>query len=309
MDKDMKEKETFDYESFIVGALLKFKVLDNIDISLLIDDFKKKTNIEISGLWYETHYDLDKYIECLKNGTYKFKDGITLDYYIEEENCTLRDKFYNIAGNIISSYFDGLDLEKYKKEKSKFLLKNELLDTANILLISDVQDDYDELIKYGFKNVDYFKSIIRADKYFSEHPEELDKYHIIIKGKQNVQRCSFYGSVELDERLSKLRNKESQLVFYLYRTDYPDHINLVTSFVDLKNYRQWIIEEHSYKDIIDEIADSALVNHVLERFQLKDKKFVPIKDYVNPNRLTLPKRKTDLKILFLRFFFFFFFIY
>jgi len=38
--------------------------------------------------------------------------------------------------------------------------------------LSKQDKDYNELVKYGFKNVDYFKSIIRADSYFAEHPED-----------------------------------------------------------------------------------------------------------------------------------------
>ena len=77
----------------------------------------------------------------------------------------------------------------FKNEEVKIELTSE--DDYKILSDS-IQDDYDELIKYGFKNVDYFKSIVRADKYFAEHPLELQKYHIILKGNQNVHHCCFF---------------------------------------------------------------------------------------------------------------------
>ena len=51
----MKEikKEEIDYESIIAGLLLKFKSIDNIDFSLIIEDFKNKTSVDVCGLWYE----------------------------------------------------------------------------------------------------------------------------------------------------------------------------------------------------------------------------------------------------------------
>ena len=79
MNKETEEKETMEYEKFIAGALLKFKTLDNVDFSLLVEDFKKKTNIELRELWYHSSNNLGKYIETLANGTIKFRDGISLD--------------------------------------------------------------------------------------------------------------------------------------------------------------------------------------------------------------------------------------
>ena len=174
-----------------------------------------------------------------------------------------------------------------------------MLSTANILLVSDIQDDYDELVKYGFKNVDYFKSIIRADQYFTKHPEELEKYHIILKGNQNVQDCCFDGDVELDRKFGKLRKEKHILVSSLYRFDYSDHMELVTYLKDRINVRSWNIEERTYRDIFDRIVENTLINHTFENVGLKDKKFAPIQDYINPNRLPLPTKKSDLKILYL----------
>lgn len=300
-NKTKQEKETMEYESFIAGALLKFDTLDNVDFSLLVEDFEKKTNIKLEGLWYYSPNDLGAYIETLENGTIKLRDGISLDYIIEEEKCTLRDKLLAIAGNTVNNYFNSLDIENYKQEKEKALLehKEKVLSTANVLLVSDIQEDYDELIKYGFKNVDYFKSIIRADQYFAEHPEELEKYHIILKGNQNVQRCCFDGKVELDRKFGQLREEKHILKASLYRYDYSDHMELVIYLSDSINHRSWDTKEQTYRDIFDRIIENTLINHTLEKAGIKDKKFVPIQDYINPNRLPLPTKKADLKILYL----------
>lgn len=295
------KKEKINYEPIIAGALLKFESLDNVDFSLLIIDLEDKLNIEVRGSWSYSPNNLGKYIETLDNGTIKLRDGISLDYFIEEENCTLREKLLEVAGNKVANYFNNLDIEKYKTEKEKTLKENKekVLNEANILLISDIQDDYDELVKYGFKNVDYFKSIIRADSYFTEHPEELEKYHIILKGNQNVQHCCFEGDVELDRTINRLRDKKHILEPSLYRYDYPDHIELITYLSDRNNCRSWDTKELTYQGIFDRIVENMLINHTLEKVDLKDKKFIPIQDYINPNRLPLPTKKSNLKILYL----------
>ncbi len=290
------KKEKINYEQIIAGALLKFESIDNVDVSLLIIDLKEKLNIEVWS-YYLDH--LSKYIKSFKNGTIKLKDGISLDDFIEEENRTLKDKLLEVAGNTVNNYFSSFEIEAFKQEKEKALSENKdkVLNTANILLISDIQDDYDELVKYGFKNIDYFKSIIRADQYFTKHPEELEKYHIILKGNQNVQHCCLNKNVELDRKFNELREQKHILNPSLNRYDYPDHIELITYLNDSINHRSWEIDERTYTDFFDRIVENALINHTLEKVGLKDKKFIPIQDYINPNRLPLPTKKSDLKIL------------
>lgn len=289
------------YEPIIAGALLKFESLDNVDFSLLIIGLEDKLNIEVRGSWSDSPNNLGKYIETLDNGTIKLRDGISLDDFIEEENCTLREKLLEVAGNKVANYFNHLDIEKYKIEKEKTLKDNKekVLNEANVLLISDIQDDYDELVKYGFKNVDYFKSIIRADSYFAEHPEKLEKYHIILKGNQNVQHCCFEGDVELDRTINRLRDKKHILKSSLHRYDFSDHIELVTHLSDRINRRSWNATEFAYQGIFDRIVENMLMNHTLKKVDLKGEKFIPIQDYINPNRLPLPTKKSELKILYL----------
>lgn len=134
------KKEKINYEPIIAGALLKFESIDNIDFSLLITDLEDKLNIEVMGSWSYSPNNLGKYIETFDNGTIKLRDGISLDYFIEEENCTLREKLLEVAGNKVANYFNNLDIEKYKTENEKTLKDNKekVLNEANILLISDI---------------------------------------------------------------------------------------------------------------------------------------------------------------------------
>ena len=297
MNSDIQEKRIISYDQFIAGAILKFKTLDNIDFSLLVRDFEEKTNTQISGFIHFYPNSIGKYVVSLKDGTIKLRKSVSLDDVIEEKNQTLRDILLEIAGDTANNYFNNLDIETYLSRKEKTLEENkkDVLNTANVLLISDIPEDYDELIKYGFKNIDYFKSIIRADQYFAKHLQELKKYHIIINGHQATQRGFFDKELELNRKCTKL---ECGIQVSLSRVDYSDHISLRTILHDKTNHKSWEEQEMSYANMYDRIVENTLINRTLEEFGTW-KDFVPIQESVNPNRLPLPTQKSDLKILFL----------
>ena len=60
-----------------------------------------------------------------------------------------------------------------------------LENNRRVLIISSDKNDYEQFKNY-FANIDYFKSMVRAEKYFAAHPEALDEYSIIILGKNTV---------------------------------------------------------------------------------------------------------------------------
>ena len=68
---------------------------------------------------------------------------------------------------------------------------------------------------------------------------------------------------------------------------------------DRINRRSWNATEFAYQGIFDRIVENMLMNHTLKKSGLKREKFIPIQDYINPNRLPLPTKKSDLKILYL----------
>ena len=156
---------------------------------------------------------------------------------------------------------------------------NEFKNQATVLLISDNQEDYDRLVEYGFKNIDYFKSVIRADNYFRKHPNELKKYQIIIKGNQNVQHCCNESHVLLDRKIWEL--------------------DCVTSELRIIQRWNWESKDDLYKKEFDNIVGKAMINEVARKQIKRKKEFVSIPDYVNPERLPLPTKKSDLKILYL----------
>ena len=163
--------------------------------------------------------------------------------------------------------------------------KDELLNKINILLISDNEKDYQELVDYGFKNIVRFKSIINADKYFASHPDDFNKFHFTIKSRQKVQRVCFHGDTELDSNIYNLPHE----VANLYIWDYTDN----------NNYRFYLdgnrLEASDMKTILDYYMNKLLKDVLLQKNIKKATPIVieepkmPIKEY--------PKSKKDLKIL------------
>ena len=116
-----------------------------------------------------------------------------MDHFIDERYITVKDELQKMVEEEIKDYFDKLDVAEFQKRKLELLKKGreKLLKNANILLISDIEEEYEELVKVGFSHIDYFKSIIRADHYFKEHEEAVGKYDILIDGSETVVEDAF----------------------------------------------------------------------------------------------------------------------
>jgi len=173
--------------------------------------------------------------------------------------------------------------------------RNESLNKLNVLLISDDQEDYEELKRCGINNISYFKSIIRADNYFRLNPDELKKYNIIINGSHKVQQCCFNGSVDLDKKINELKRKV--LVLHLNKNEIYGQVEYETYLHDWEKFKDYRLHSHSLKTVYEEIIRHALTYYA--NTINRDEEFIPIKDYINPNRLSLPSKKRELKILYL----------
>ena len=107
------------------------------------------------------------------------------------EGLTVLEKLQIIAGGEISRFFNELNSKDYYNRKKVLLNDNKrragLL--ARILLISDKEADYKTLQKEGYRNIDYFKSVIVADKYFKDKKEKLYDYHLVLLGDTPNQKC------------------------------------------------------------------------------------------------------------------------
>ena len=291
-----------DFERVVAGALLKFGELDNLDISLILEDMRASNFKNILHVFHYQYEYLYRYIKSFKDGRIVLNKETSLDDFIEEKNCTVRERLEEVAGEVINNYFSKIDVEKFKKKKEELLLnqKENLLNEANVLLISDIEEDYDELKKYGFKNIDRFKSIVRADNYFEKYPKELEKYHIILTGNQEVEKGLFISNhFALKNKLYDLRNKSHVIFTPFHKYHDSDKEEFVVYLSDFENFRNWDTRESTYTEVFDKIVESAIINRTLEKVNLKDNKYQPIQDFVNPNRLPLPRKKTDLKILYL----------
>lgn len=168
--------------------------------------------------------------------------------------------------------------------------EKELLEKANVLVISDIEDDYEGLIKYGFQNVDYFKSIVRAEHYFESHENELEKYHIVFMGHQWITEDFDH----FEQKLRDLAYQKKSLFIPISRYEYEEH----------REYNAYLpsfgrLEETSYSELIQGIVYFALEKNILETAIVTSNVYPKIQDYINPNKLPFPKKKEDIKILFL----------
>lgn len=165
--------------------------------------------------------------------------------------------------------------------------KEELLEKINVLLISNHDRDYEELKECGLKNITHFKSIIVADKYFKEHPEDFDKFNLIIKGKQKVQRVCFHGDTDLDRKINNTPSHIGEIAIYYY----DDH----------NDYSLWFNHDKVTSYNMHGIIDGYMEN--LLRDQLLCKSIIKQENVITSNSLMpeayYPKKKSDLKILFL----------
>lgn len=284
------------YKSVILGALTKLTSIDTIDFNLIIEEFTKKTGIKIYGEWW-TIEEYKEYIEFSPNGTISLKNGLELHSEIAE-NYTVLDKLLNEIDPRAKEFFDDLDIKEYERRKREFLQRENVLNNINVLLISDNKEDYEGLINSGFKNIDYFKSIIRADAYFDEHPEELEKYQLVLLGNQNVQNCCFYGNVDLEKKLYRLREITAVIQVPIRRTETSEKRVIESFLSDIKHRRSWDICEGTIESFYDRVIENLLINKVLDESRTVFESFKPYVEYINPNRI-IPKNKKDLKILYL----------
>lgn len=298
MSENTQEKKSIKLESLLAGYFLNFNKLDNVDFSLIVDDFKSKTGMEISDIWGYKFNIINKYARLLKTGTIELKPDVSLDE-LGDGFLSLRDKLTYVAGDIVCDYFKNMTVDKYNKMREETLEngKKDVLNNAHVLLISNIEDDYNEMVKYGFKNIDYFRSFVRADKYFKEHPEELEKYNIILKGGGRDIEMNLY----LDNYIFRNSYKKSFIETPFSRYDYymDGHMEFIAYLQDVINYRNWQTTEYSYEGIFDRIVENLIINHTLSYVENKDKKYEPIVDFINKNRIELPKDIKDLKILYL----------
>lgn len=273
------------FEQFIIGALLKFDELDNVDISMLISDFERVKGIRVRNeMNIKNGKDMKKYSKVSSDGVIHFTSGYPFDILVER-NYIRKKILPNLAGEIVSDYFQHFKVEDFQKVKKEKILdsKETLLNNLNILLISDTTFDYDSLLEYGFHHIDYFRSIVRASKYFKEEMKELEKYHMILIGSHMVNEESF---------LEQLKSLNDSLLVEVETNRLQKSIELSCYLGDYQNRRSWLAKESNYTDLLDRILECLMINQMGE----KQKKYYPIRVECQ-RELVMPSTKMDLKVL------------
>lgn len=281
----MADTQDIQMEQFIAGALSKFDELDNVDISMLISDFERRKGMQlIDKMDIKDMKNIKKYIKVSSDGILHFTSGYQSEMMVER-NHIKKKILPSIAGKIVSDYFQNFSVEDFKKEKKEAILagKEILLNNLNILLISDTTFDYDALLEYGVHHIDYFRSIVRASKYFSEEMAELEKYHMVLIGSHMVNEKNF---------LEQLKKLEDTLLVEVDSTRLQKGIELSCYLEDYENNHSWIAKEPTYSDLLDRIIECLMINQM----GTKQKKYSPIK-IETQNELSIPTFKSDLKIL------------
>lgn len=286
-------------DEIVAGAIQRFEQIDFIDLKLFFDDLKKTNNSNVTEDLYLSNI-LAKYLYISKNGIVKFRSGFNIDTVVnstEETTTTIREIMRAYTTEEINNYFDNLDIQSFKAKEKKLLTehKNKMLEEGNILLISDVEEDYEALKKFGFKNVDRFKSLIRAEKFFNIYPHYLDKYQIIIEGNQELRDIWYFDKeCKLPDKIRDKRKQFTVTTLNIY--DFADRPNYITLLNCENNNIYLNLENNDYFECFDNILNVAFVNESLKK---KDnKRYEALIDFYNCNRI-LPKRKEDLKILYL----------
>ena len=305
------KKNEYTYMQLIAGALLVFGEIDNIDGSLLVKYAEKAfanggEEINFKGSWEcipRELVNIIKYGMCGEPFQYdpkvyiveSKKPGVASEEILDN----VKRQLEKIAGDEMIKYFRSLDIEGYqiKKEKRIEYYKKKLPNRARVLLISQNSKDYDELAKRGYNKISWFKSIVRAEKYFEMHPEQLEDYNIIILGYQCVSNC--IDKFKIEDKIQEVIRKKHIALVKISRETYfvsgSTGLWITDSVIGKSKY----IYAADSDEVYDSIVECALTNFVLDRDDEKSQTFEVIQDYVNPKKLPLPMKKADVKILYL----------
>lgn len=258
--------------------------------------------------FYILTYDKDdkgRYIDVITLRDKKYRESLTqIDIYGNSQ----------ILFNILSRYDNIKDKEEYYKyKKEKVLQTSKKINDVNILLISDQPEDYETLIKCGFKNINWFKSIVRAKRYFDEHPNELANHHITFIGEQsiNTEYAVFYlaePDLELKKTIEKVCKEKGLQKFRLYSwnsKEKPDERNLFTSeeyvFNENGTCQKFKLDSSirgghlTEEEFCNKIVEFLLVKYPNGIIPTLD--FNKVYDYINPDVKPYPKKISDIKIL------------
>lgn len=286
---EIKDKNIIKIEDFIEALFLKIKKVDAVELKYIIEDFEAKTNSDVSG--YFEYHKLPIEVRNLLN--YDHETGV-----LEADSNYEKIKWCFNINTVVDEYFENLDIEKLMEDKNQAYAsyKERVLKEANVLLISNSEKEYQELLRFGFKNIDFFKSIIRADRYFQEHPDELNKYHIVLRGEKCNITDAAYKLPFLD-KINHLNYYNHIVETYMSNDEEINHFYIYLH--DYKRARTFGMKTDSYSALYERLAENAFINNVLEAHPVDNEKFLKYNDSETEVKLSLPTKKRDLNVLFL----------
>lgn len=286
-NKKLEGKDLF--SQIVVGGILKFGWLDFLDIKLIIDDLVaykvcSRENIK----WYTKHND--KRTICLS------EKGI---YTLKFDDSTSIEELWNECSFPIKKYFDKLDVEMFGKRKGEFIVHGttDLMRSANVLVISADESDYNQFKNYGFVNIDKFSSMIMANRLYEEDSSFLDKYHIIILGKQELNdRMRDSRDLPIETKIASIKAQKTTVVANIREELCGVTSHFCTTLSGFNGERNRVISSLIYDKLIDEVCISALMGNVLSKsVEIDDDGFYKL--YEKIVYLPLPNKKEDLRIL------------
>lgn len=308
-----KEQLTISYEEIVAAGLLKFRELDLLDISMLLDKFSKikNMNIEYIGCYDELNFCRQFLTE--NKGGMRVRENVSLDdSFSKEENpysktqmkitkaTTVREALTVLTNDFALNFVNKINEEEFKEEKEKIRKEQtkNIVENGNILLISDQEEEYKALKEYGFLNIDWFKSYVRADRYFSNATSELDKYHMIIEGNQKIFSSDWDNKLWLKKYIKELEDKKEVINSSISVYEALKKVSLYTKDLKINNYHR--IENVNLISTFDCLTMIAIASEIMNK-KMPKKEYRPIGIYENvyQNQIAFPKKKEDLKILFL----------
>lgn len=212
---------------------------------------------------------------------------------------TVREALTLLTNGFVMDFVNKINEEEFKEEKEKIRKEQtkNIVENGNILLISDQEEEYKALKEYGFKNIDWFKSYVRADRYFSNATSRLDKYHMIIEGNQKIFSSDWDNKIWLKKYIKELEDKKEVIRSNISVYEGLKKVSLYTK--DLKTNNHHRIENVDLKSTIDCLTMIAIASEIMNK-KMPKKEYSPIGIYenVNEDKIAFPKKKEDLKILF-----------
>lgn len=286
------------FEQVVAGALLKFRKLDILDLAIIMERLKKECFAVPSKQDYR-FLIIDEYIKVLDNGEVFLRNGVDFERQVKNRLVTIGELFQSVAGVELCEFFDRLNIVEFRDAKNQMLIdgKASLLENGNVLLISDDMEDLNRFKKFGFRNVDHFPSVMRAQNYFEENPKKMSQYQVIVIGSHEV--VDQFRNLRLANKIRRQKEEKKALVVDLCCQVLKDKELFFISMENRGSFKSWFMKEKNLNAIMDDIVLGAVATGAVDSIELVQE-YSPIDMETCENDImSFPERKKDLKILYL----------